>query len=176
MSTTLLNLLADDELVSGQFDDGDLYLVHSISNGRDMVAKRSSLVTGLVQEGGDANLDEVTIADLTATAAQANTLTVVTSMAMGATLSKILFATGSVTFTDILTTAGQTQTFTLTGALTTDTLLWSFGSAIPDGVIAQAWISAANTVSVRFWNTTGSTISGASYTFKAIALRASNPS
>jgi hypothetical protein len=92
----------------------------------------------------------------------------------GASLSTILSATGSLDFTSIAANSEQTQTLTVTGAVTTNTPSVSLGwsAALPDGVVVKAvWVSAANTVSVRVANVTGSSIDPSAITVRATIIQ-----
>jgi hypothetical protein len=53
--------------------------------------------------------------------------------------------------------AGITTTLTVTGAATTDYVQATF-SGLADGILTAAWVSAANTVSVRFQNESGAAV------------------
>lgn len=81
---------------------------------------------------------------------------------------QILTQSGSVNFASMATGAEDTQTITVTGCRTTSTnasvdLGWS--AALESGiVIKQAWVSAANTVSITARNTTAGTIDPAALT------------
>lgn len=66
--------------------------------------------------------------------------------------------------------AGTTTTVTVTGAALGDIALASFSAAL-QGIMVTAWVSAANTVSVRFQNETGGALDLASGTIKAWVLK-----
>ena len=62
--------------------------------------------------------------------------------------------------------AEGTETFAVTGAETTDTVSVSAASGLSAGlIITNAWVSAADTVSVTFYNWTGSPIDQGSKDF-----------
>jgi len=67
--------------------------------------------------------------------------------------------------------AGVTTTVTVTGAATGEIAYASFSNDL-QGIQLHAWVSAANTVSVRFQNETGGAIDLASGTLKAVARMA----
>lgn len=91
-----------------------------------------------------------------------------TNQDVGGAGGQILTNSASVDFASMLTGAEDTQTVTVTGCRTTSTgasvdLGWS--AALESGiVIKQAWISAANTVSITARNTTAGTINPAALT------------
>lgn len=66
--------------------------------------------------------------------------------------------------------AGTTTTVTVTGAALGDMALASF-SLTTSGITITAWVSASNTVSVRFQNESGGTLDIGSGTLKAWALK-----
>lgn len=76
--------------------------------------------------------------------------------------------TGAVTFDpgSLIDAAGVTTTVTVTGAALGDFAVPSFGLDL-QGITVTAYVSAANTVSVRFQNETGGTIDLASATLRA---------
>jgi len=66
---------------------------------------------------------------------------------------------GSMTYTAISAQSKQTQTFTHTGAIAGDDIFISVQAGLPAGiVIANAYVSAANTISVELANITGGSI------------------
>lgn len=66
--------------------------------------------------------------------------------------------------------AGTTTTITVTGAALGDMAQASF-SVATSGITITAWVSAANTVSVRFQNESGGVLDIASGTLKAWVLK-----
>lgn len=78
---------------------------------------------------------------------------------------------GSATFdaASLLDGAGATTTVTVTGAVMGDYVLVSHGVDL-QGITVTAWVSAANTVSVRFQNESGGTLDLASSTLRALVL------
>lgn len=65
---------------------------------------------------------------------------------------------------------GTTTTVTVTGAALGDTAIASF-SLDTQGITITAWVSSANTVSVRFQNESGGTLDIASGTLKAMIIK-----
>ena len=72
------------------------------------------------------------------------------------TLRAFSYSSGSATFNpaSLADGAGETTTVTVTGAALGDFAIASFSLNTQD-LIVTAWVSAANTVSVRFQNETG---------------------
>lgn len=87
------------------------------------------------------------------------------SVAIGKILS------GSATFdpASLADGAGETTTVTVTGAALGDFALASF-SLTTSGITITAWVSATNTVSVRFQNESGGVLDIASGTLKALVI------
>ena len=156
------------ELPSGSASDNDLLLIHDISapaNSQDKNIKKSSLLNGVAMDGGNHNFGTSQITDLT----------IATSLVFPGSLSVTDIVAASVTLSPsgIAAGASETVTATLTGAATADFLSWALTGALPDGMTLQVWISAADQISAKFCNTTTSTISGASYTARVMAVAAS---
>ena len=82
------------------------------------------------------------------------------------------YLTGSATYdpASLADGAGATTTVTVTGAALGDFAMASFSLDL-QGITLTAWVSATNTVSVRFKNETGGVIDLASGTLKAIVLK-----
>lgn len=80
--------------------------------------------------------------------------------------------TGSVTYNPVSLAdgAGETTTLTVTGASLGDQVVASFSNDL-QGIILHAWVSAANTVSVRFQNETGATVDLASGTIRVRIIK-----
>lgn len=106
----------------------------------------------------------VTIADLTATLVSSMTFT------GGGGMTDMVSADIAITISALAAGATEDKTGTLTGAATTDLLLHSFTSGLEAGVLVQAWISGADTVTFRVTNTTSSGISGGSVTARCVAI------
>jgi hypothetical protein len=82
------------------------------------------------------------------------------------------FLFGSATFdaASLIDAAGATTTVTVTGAALGDFVMVSHGVDL-QGISVTAWVSAANTVSVRFQNESGGTLDLASTTLRAMVLK-----
>lgn len=80
--------------------------------------------------------------------------------------------TGSVTYNpaSLAAGAGETTTMTVKGGALGDQVVASFSNDL-QGIILHAWVSAANTVSVRFQNETGDTIDLASGTIRVRIIK-----
>lgn len=88
------------------------------------------------------------------------------------TLAKTLTATAALNFPNTASGATSDLTITVTGAADGDAV--SFGTpnaAVAAGSDYSAWVSAANTVTIRFSNFSGAAIDPASATFRASVLK-----
>lgn len=85
------------------------------------------------------------------------------------------FLFGSATYdaASLIDAAGATTTVTVTGAALGDFVLVSHGVDVA-GITVTAWVSAANTVSVRFQNESGGTLDLASSTLRVMVLKRSS--
>lgn len=155
--------------------DDDLLLLYdnSAATNKSRQVTRADLLKDVAREDGDHNFGTSEITALTATTSTIVDLTVTTSLEFdsAATLEKMFRLTGDVTTAGTASGAGETLTKTVTGAAAGDFVSIGFAAAIDDGLIVQAWVSAADTVSIRFFNTTSGAISGATYSSKIVVMR-----
>jgi lysophospholipase L1-like esterase len=80
-----------------------------------------------------------------------------------------LTATATINFASMLNGADDTQTVTVDGAstATTSTVSLGWSASLETGIIvAQAWVSASNTVSIRVHNASGGTVDPAALTVR----------
>lgn len=84
----------------------------------------------------------------------------------------VLSGSGTYDPPSLATGAGQTTTLTVTGAVVGDFVQVSFSLNL-QGIRMFAWVSAADTVSVRFENNTGGTIDLASGTIQVRVIPSS---
>lgn len=74
-------------------------------------------------------------------------------------LRPALTATATLTYAEIAAGASSAQSVTLTGAAVNDGVVLGLPAAgVPAGVVAQAWVSSANTVTIRLTNTTAEAV------------------
>jgi len=101
------------------------------------------------------------VGNLTGTASTATNL---------AAASNILTGTITVDPASVAGSDSSVQTFTLTGATTNHKIVITSGTAFNSGlIITAAWISAVNTLSIEFRNTTNQTIDTSSKTIQYFA-------
>lgn len=88
-------------------------------------------------------------------------------------LRPALTATAVITWGGITTLAGSTQTIAVAGAAVGDRVVIGYPAAgVNDGLIARAWVSATDVVSIRLFNTTAGTITPtAGTTWKVTVLK-----
>lgn len=89
----------------------------------------------------------------------------------GQELNQMLSASDSVAIPTISAGTGDDATMTVTGAATGDLVLVDCTGTLPDGLILRGYVSAANTVTIEAFNATSGSITGASYTIRAVCLR-----
>lgn len=92
-----------------------------------------------------------------------------------ATISRIIYGSASLDFPSTIADGSSDRTITVTGAEEGDFVLLGIPpAAMPAaGGVYRRWVSAANTVTIRFYNNTGSSINPGSGTFKVAVIKAS---
>lgn len=90
----------------------------------------------------------------------------------GATLTKVLTASASLNFPSISAASQADLTITVAGAAVGDEVSLGLPAAPTAGLVFNAFVSAANTVTVRASNITASPIDPAAATFGVIVLGA----
>jgi hypothetical protein len=159
-------------------DVGALVVEDSITNGitakapsqnavYDALATRDTTISGLVEDAITNGVttkapSENAVFDALAT----RDATIATKISTALTL------TGTATYDppSLADGAGDTTTVTVTGAVLGDMALASF-SLTTSGITITAWVSASDTVSVRFQNESGGILDIGSGTLKAAVLR-----
>lgn len=90
----------------------------------------------------------------------------------GSTVAKILSGTATLTWTGILTLAGQEQTIALPGAVVGNPCFASPATNLGAlGLVWCAWVSATDTVSVRIANVTLGTLTPSSVAWIAVVFQ-----
>lgn len=155
-------------------DNADYLVLHR--DGREASQQtrrvtRASLLTGVAFTGAAAAFAALSGSSVSAPTGSIDALTVATSLTMGAVLSKILTATASVAFGTLAAGASADYTMTVTGAVAGDIVIINGQAAIPGGLTMRAYVSGANTVTITVLNGSTGSITGASYSIKAVLLR-----
>lgn len=88
----------------------------------------------------------------------------------GSTVTKILTATAALDFGLIAAAASADLTITVTGAAVNHSVTLGLPAAPTAGIVYQAFVSAADTVTVRATNITAAGIDPASQTFRVTVI------
>lgn len=88
-----------------------------------------------------------------------------------ATIRRIMFGSATYNAGNLIDAAGETTTVTVTGADLGDFALASLGIDVA-GISVTAYVSAANTVSVRLQNESGGALDLASTSLKVLVIKA----
>jgi hypothetical protein len=164
------------DTVQGDVTDSLVVVVYDASaTDKTRRATRGVLLHDVLRTAGAESLASLVVTTLTGTNASINTLTVTDGILWnsGEKVQKLIAKTVSAAPSDITASAYEDVAVTISGAATTDLVLLGWAEALPAGLMAQAWPSAADTVTIRFTNTIGTTITGASYAARIMAIAAS---
>lgn len=132
---------------------------------------RGDFLVDVVREEGNHTLGTIDADEVNAPLGAIDALTVATSLTLGAAITKILKGVITVTATTLAADATEDHAKTLTGAVSGDVVLFSV-DAPAAGLDFRAWVSGADTLTVRVTNNSGGSIAGATYTLRVIAIRA----
>jgi hypothetical protein len=160
---------------SGDVSDDDLLLIfdNGAASNKSRQVSRADMLTGVARNG--AAMTPASVASsgaITAPSGSIDSLTVAAALVMGATVQRILSATGTLTVPTIASGAQGSATFTLTNAVVGDQVILQLPDTFPAGLLlSRAVVTGANTVTVYFWNASAASITGAGYTVRATALR-----
>lgn len=89
----------------------------------------------------------------------------------GSAISKVLTATASLDFGSIAAQSSADLTVTVTGAATGDAVVMGLPASPSAGVVFNAFVSSANTVTIRATNATAAPIDPASATYRATVIQ-----
>jgi hypothetical protein len=159
--------------VAATMTDDDLFVIYEngAASNKTRQITRVLALAGYAKTGADAAFDDLTSATVAAPTGTIDTLTVATGLVMGATLAKVLTATVSTAIPTLATTISSDVTMTVTGAVVGDVAIVNPQVDLPDGLCLRAYVSASNTVTINVTNASGGSITGASYSLKAVLLR-----
>jgi hypothetical protein len=90
----------------------------------------------------------------------------------GNTITKVLSATASLDFTSISAASQASLTITVTGAAVGDEVIMALPAAPAAGLVFNAFVSAADTVTIRASNISGSPVDAAAATYGVIVIAA----
>ena len=157
--------VSDDDLIVTYDMGGGLTPARKVTRGnflKDVIRTVGTFAVGTLNATGALN----------APAGAINALVVSTSITLGAVLSRILANTASLAVPTLAAGASADVTMTVTNAVAGDVVVINGQVALPAGLLFRAYVSSANTVTVTFTNASTGSITGASYSFKAVLLRA----
>ena len=92
----------------------------------------------------------------------------------GATLAKLLTAAATLDFPSIAAVSQATLTITVTGAVVGDEVAMGLPAAPAAGIVFNAYVSAANTVTIRATNVTAAPVDPASASYSVLVFGANN--
>ena len=90
----------------------------------------------------------------------------------GATITKVLSGSASLNFGEIAAAAQANLTITVTGAAVGDEVVLALPAAPAAGIVFNAFVSAANTVTIRATNVTAEAVDPAAATYGVIVIAA----
>jgi len=90
----------------------------------------------------------------------------------GATIAKVLSGSASLNFGSIAAAAQADLTITVTGAAAGDEVIMGLPAAPAAGIVFNAFVSAANTVTIRASNISAASVDPAAATYNVIVLSA----
>ena len=90
----------------------------------------------------------------------------------GVAITKVLSATASLDFGSISAVSQANLTITVTGAAVGDEVIMALPAAPAAGIVFNAFVSAANTVTIRASNITASPVDPAAATYGVIVIAA----
>jgi len=91
----------------------------------------------------------------------------------GATLTKLLTASATLDFPSIAAADQASLTITVTGAVVGDEVAMALPASPTAGIVFNAFVSAANTVTIRATNVTAAAVDPASASYSVIVFGAS---
>jgi hypothetical protein len=91
----------------------------------------------------------------------------------GLTLTNVLGASAALNFASIAAAAQEDLTITVTGAAANNAVILGLPVAPTAGLVFNAFVSAANTVTVRATNITAAAIDPASATYSVVVIQVS---
>ena len=91
----------------------------------------------------------------------------------GLTVTNVLGASATLNFASIAAAASEDLTITVTGANANNVVALGLPAAPAAGLVFNAFVSAADTVTVRASNITGSAVDAASATYSAVVFQVS---
>lgn len=137
----------------------------------------AQFLNDVLRSGSGGSFGSVTIATLISPSASIANLGISNRLtfASGNGISNIRLYEASETFPTVNAGASDTVDITVTGVTTNDYINLTFGEALPDGMIVQAWPSAADTVQLKIYNASSGNISGTDYAVRLMIIQRYTP-
>ena len=88
----------------------------------------------------------------------------------GAAIIRVLMGSAALDFPSIAAASQQNLTITVTGAAVGDEVLLGLPAAPTAGIVFNAFVSAANTVTIRATNVTAGAVDPASATYNVVVI------
>lgn len=154
--------------------DDDLMLLYDVgaASNKSRNATRAHFLKDVVRTTGTYAVGTLNATGaLNAPEGALDELTVAVGLDMGATLSKVLIGSASVTIPTAAAGVQVMATITVTGAQTGDVVTVHAPADLPAGLILRATVTAADTVTVYAFNATSGSIASDDYALKALVLR-----
>lgn len=154
--------------------DDDLILIYDVGAAmqHSRKATRAHFLKDVVRTAGEFSVEKLNATDsLNAPTSSIDDLTVNTKLVMGASVTKILTASGSVTIPDADPADQVSVTMTVTGAVVNDVVTVSAPAALPKGLILRAVVTAPNVATIYALNVTATKIDTASYLIRLMLVR-----
>lgn len=148
-------------------------VVAPLFNGGVFAATGGSLGATLTSTLLSGNSLSITAQNINAQTLSISSLASVTKLMIGASASSItrmISALGTLSFSITVANGTQDQTFALTGAQVNDSISIGLPASIPAGAGFTGYMVAAGTVSLRLINPTTVTLGAASFTVRATAI------
>lgn len=155
-----------DPTPGGSVTDDDLLLIYDMTNGRAYKVTRGTLLGNVARENADAAFANLSAEGFTATRITPASL----EFASGGAIGDMVTASGDVTVPTLAAATAGTATLSVAGAAAGMLVVATFTGGLPAGLAYTAYVSAAGTVTFRFVNATGASISGAAAPVRVACL------
>lgn len=164
------------EISPSDVSDDDLLLLfdNGAATQKSRKATRAHFLKDVVRTSGAHTVETLNATgSLNAPEGSIDHLEVSTGLTMGATVSKILIGSASITIPEAIASAQVSQTFAVVGCQVGDIVTLHAPTALPAGLLLRGVVTSSGVVTVYAYNATGSTIASAAYDLKALVVRAS---
>lgn len=137
----------------------------------DAIAGTSLAISGAASVGGAmAVTGTLTGSTVVANEFQGDVASDAVSFGGGTAVTKVVTATATLNFGEIAAAGTEDKTISVPGAVTGDAVAFSLPAAINAGLVFNAFVSAADTVTVRASNISAAPIDAASASFRVAVI------